>query len=100
MTCTTTAFLHLKFSLSLSLSLSLFLFPLSQRQREAQAAVPPEEMFRSQTDKYSKFDEQGLPTHDTEGQPLGDKQLKKNRKAWQAQEKKYRDYQTRSKEEK
>ena len=64
-------------------------FALLQRQREAQAAVPPTELFRLQTDKYSAFDEQGLPTHDAEGQPLSDKQKKKLQKLWQAQEKKY-----------
>ena len=61
----------------------------SQRQREAQASIPPTEMFRSQTDKYSAFDEQGLPTHDAEGEPLSAKQRKKLQKLWQAQEKKY-----------
>lgn len=60
-----------------------------QRQREAQASIPPAEMFRSQTDKYSAFDEQGLPTHDAEGEPLSAKQRKKLQKLWQAQEKKY-----------
>lgn len=62
-----------------------------QRQREAQAAIPPQEMFLSQTDKYSAFDEQGLPTHDASGQPLSDKQQKKLRKLWQAQEKKHKE---------
>ena len=60
-----------------------------QRQREAQAAIPPHEMFRSQTDKYSAFDEQGVPTADAKGQPLGDKQLKKLRKEWEEQKKRY-----------
>ena len=31
-----------------------------QRLREQQAAIPPQEMFLSQTDKYSAFDERGL----------------------------------------
>lgn len=30
-----------------------------QRQREEQAAIPPQQMFLNQTDKYSAFDEQG-----------------------------------------
>ena len=67
-----------------------------QRQREAQAAIPPQEMFRSQSDKFSLFDEQGVPTHDASGQPLSDKQQKKLRKLWQAQEKKYQEFQSRS----
>lgn len=32
---------------------------ISQRQREEQAAIPPDQMFRSQTDKYSAFNEKG-----------------------------------------
>ena len=55
------------------------------------AAIPPQELFRSQTDKYSAFDEQGLPTHDASGQVLSDKQQKKLQKLWQAQEKKYQE---------
>lgn len=55
------------------------------------AAIPPQEMFRSQTDKYSAFDEQGLPTHDASGQMLSDKQQKKLQKLWQAQEKKFQE---------
>ena len=68
---------------------NLSTLPPPQRQREAQASIPPTEMFRSQTDKYSAFDEQGLPTHDAEGEPLSAKQRKKLQKLWQAQEKKY-----------
>ena len=49
-------------------------------------------MFRDQTDKYSQFDEDGLPTHTAAGEPLSDKQTKKLRKLWQAQEKKHSDY--------
>ena len=69
----------------------------SQRQHETQATIPPEKIFHSQSDKYSAFDEQGLPTHDAEGQPISDTQLKKLRKLWQAQEKKYKDYLAKSK---
>lgn len=47
-------------------------------------------MFTNQTDKYSKFDEDGIPTHDHEGKPLSDKQIKKLQKQWTAQEKKYK----------
>ena len=49
-------------------------------------------MFHDQTDKYSQFDEDGLPTHTAAGEPLSDKQTKKLRKLWQAQEKKHNDY--------
>jgi cysteinyl-tRNA synthetase len=61
----------------------------AKRQREEQAAVPPDQMFRSQTDKYSKFDDKGIPTQDQTGKPLSDKQIKKLLKLWQAQEKKH-----------
>ena len=49
-------------------------------------------MFRDQTDKYSQFDESGLPTHDTSGELLFEKQVKKLHKLWQDQEKKYQEY--------
>ncbi|KAL5497322.1 hypothetical protein EMCRGX_G013781 [Ephydatia muelleri] len=60
-----------------------------KRQKEAQASIPPKEMFRSQTDKYGAFDEQGVPTTDNKGQPLSEKQLKKLRKEWEEQKKRY-----------
>lgn len=43
---------------SMSGRLSMFCSDL-QRQREEQAAIPPQQMFLDQTDKYSAFDEQG-----------------------------------------
>ncbi len=49
-------------------------------------------MFTNQLDKYSQFNEEGLPTHDNEGKPLSDKQLKKLQKLWTTQEKKYKEY--------
>eukprot|EP00731_Ephydatia_muelleri_P009012 Em0004g1350a len=61
----------------------------AERQKEAQASIPPKEMFRSQTDKYGAFDEQGVPTTDNKGQPLSEKQLKKLRKEWEEQKKRY-----------
>ena len=65
-----------------------------QKAREEAAAIPPEDMFRNQPDKFSQFDEQGVPTHDAAGQPITDSQRKKLRKQWQAQEKKHKDYLT------
>jgi cysteinyl-tRNA synthetase len=64
----------------------------ARRQREEQAAIPPQQMFLSQTDKFSAFDERGVPTHDQEGKPLSDKQMKKLHKLWQAQEKKHQEH--------
>ena len=46
-------------------------------------------MFRCETDKYSKFDGDGIPTHDIDGNPLTASQLKKLKKLWQQQNDKY-----------
>ncbi|KAM9764517.1 cysteine--tRNA ligase, cytoplasmic isoform 1-T1 [Menidia menidia] len=65
----------------------------AQRKQEQEMAklakmkVPPSEMFRSETDKFSKFDETGFPTHDAEGKELSKGQTKKLRKLFEAQEK-------------
>lgn len=66
--------------------------PLLQRARDAMAAVPPQDLFRNQPDKFSQFDEQGVPTHDATGQVITESQRKKLRKQWQVQEKKHREY--------
>uniref|UniRef100_A0A4W3IEV2 Cysteine--tRNA ligase, cytoplasmic n=1 Tax=Callorhinchus milii TaxID=7868 RepID=A0A4W3IEV2_CALMI len=66
-----------------------------QQQEEARLArmkIPPSEMFRLEKDKYSKFDENGFPTHDIEGKELSKGQSKKLRKAYEAQEKLYSEY--------
>ncbi|XP_041367075.1 cysteine--tRNA ligase, cytoplasmic-like [Gigantopelta aegis] len=63
-----------------------------QAAKEAQKKIPPSEMFKSETDKYSKFDDRGLPTHDAEGNELTKSALKKLTKLFEAQEKKYKDY--------
>lgn len=60
--------------------------------REAAKRMPPSEMFLSMTDKYSKFDDKGIPTHDVNGKELSESQLKKVMKLYNAQEKKYNDY--------
>ncbi|XP_076591244.1 cysteine--tRNA ligase, cytoplasmic isoform X1 [Chaetodon auriga] len=58
----------------------------------AKMKVPPSEMFRSETDKYSRFDETGFPTHDAEGKELSKGQAKKLRKLYEAQEKLHNEY--------
>ncbi|XP_068616701.1 cysteine--tRNA ligase, cytoplasmic [Brachionichthys hirsutus] len=58
----------------------------------AKMKVPPCEMFRKETDKYSKFDETGFPTHDTEGKEVSKGQAKKLRKLYEAQEKLHNEY--------
>lgn len=60
--------------------------------REAQKKVNPKEMFLKETDKYSAFDENGLPTLDVEGKEVSKGQVKKLQKLQQAQEKKYNEY--------
>nr|XP_045010665.1 cysteine--tRNA ligase, cytoplasmic isoform X2 [Jaculus jaculus] len=70
----------------------------ARRKQEQEAAklakmkIPPSEMFLSESDKYSKFDENGLPTHDTEGKELSKGQVKKLRKLFEAQEKLHKEY--------
>uniref|UniRef100_A0A6M2DE76 Cysteine--tRNA ligase, cytoplasmic n=1 Tax=Xenopsylla cheopis TaxID=163159 RepID=A0A6M2DE76_XENCH len=61
-------------------------------QREAQSKINPKDMFKAETDKYSKFDDEGMPTHDQEGKELSKGQLKKLQKLYQTQLKKYTDY--------
>ncbi|KAG7219513.1 hypothetical protein INR49_019037 [Caranx melampygus] len=58
----------------------------------AKMKIPPCEMFRSETDKYSKFDETGFPTHDVEGKELSKGQAKKLRKLYETQEKLHNEY--------
>uniref|UniRef100_A0A672JMT5 Cysteine--tRNA ligase, cytoplasmic n=1 Tax=Salarias fasciatus TaxID=181472 RepID=A0A672JMT5_SALFA len=58
-----------------------------ENARLAKMRIPPSEMFRSETDKYSSFDETGFPTHDAEGKEVSKGQAKKLRKLYEAQEK-------------
>jgi cysteinyl-tRNA synthetase len=44
------------------------------------------------TSVYTKFDDAGMPTHDSQGEPLNKTQGKKALKAFQTQEKKYEKY--------
>ncbi|XP_075044490.1 cysteine--tRNA ligase, cytoplasmic isoform X2 [Mixophyes fleayi] len=70
----------------------------ARKKQEQEAAklmkmkICPSEMFKTETDKYSKFDETGFPTHDTEGKELSKGQTKKLRKLFEAQEKLYKEY--------
>jgi len=58
-------------------------------QKDAKAKMPPSEMFKHEIDKYSKFDDQGIPTHDASGKELSASQLKKLKKLYAVQEKNY-----------
>nr|CAH7726846.1 unnamed protein product [Callosobruchus chinensis] len=60
--------------------------------KEAQKKIPPTEMFKKETDKYSKFDDDGLPTHDVEGKEISKGQIKKLQKLYEAQKKRYQEY--------
>ncbi|XP_065347910.1 cysteine--tRNA ligase, cytoplasmic [Cloeon dipterum] len=69
-----------------------------ERKKAEQAAlleqrkIKPSEMFLKESDKYSQFDDKGIPTHDKEGKEISKGQQKKLLKLYQAQEKKYNDY--------
>lgn len=91
---------------------------LFQMAKLAKMKISPCEMFLTETDKYSKFDEtvkilgpkrhktnvdeadfqcqtlrfQGFPTHDAEGKELSKGQAKKLRKLYEAQEKLHNEY--------
>lgn len=49
--------------------------------------IDPKEMFKSHTDLYSKFDEDGVPTHDAAGVELSKSAYKKLKKDWEKQKK-------------
>ncbi|KFO96748.1 Cysteine--tRNA ligase, cytoplasmic, partial [Calypte anna] len=66
-----------------------------QEQEAAKLAkmkIPPHEMFKLEHDKYSMFDENGFPTHDTEGKELSKGQIKKLKKLYETQEKLHKEY--------
>lgn len=63
-----------------------------QEAKNSTRKIPPSQMFLNQPDKYSLYDEKGIPTHDHEGEPIAKSQLKKLMKLYAQQEKKYNDY--------
>ncbi|KAK0159588.1 hypothetical protein PV327_010684 [Microctonus hyperodae] len=65
---------------------------LAEANKEAQKKIPPSEMFINELDKYSKFDDKGLPTHDHEGKELSKGLSKKLQKLQMQQEKRYNEY--------
>ncbi|EDW01873.1 cysteine--tRNA ligase, cytoplasmic [Drosophila grimshawi] len=60
--------------------------------KEAQRRINPKQMFLSETEKYSAFGEDGLPTHDKDGKEISKGQLKKLQKLQQQQETRYKEY--------
>ena len=77
---------------SIFLNLLLNAFSNWQRAKEAKKAIPPSQMFLHETDKYSKFDEKGIPTHDQAGQELSKGGRKKLEKAYEQQLKLHQEY--------
>ncbi|PAA88807.1 hypothetical protein BOX15_Mlig001018g1, partial [Macrostomum lignano] len=59
---------------------------------EDRGKQPAEQMFLGDTDKYSKFDERGMPTHDAQGKEVSKSALKKLQKLWDAQAKRHADW--------
>lgn len=69
-------------------------------QKEAMNKLPPIDFMKQltledgETPMYSKFGDDGLPTHDSQGEPLNKNQTKKAQKAFQTQQKKYEKFMT------
>jgi hypothetical protein len=59
---------------------------------EQQRAIHPSRLFITQTDKYSCFDGDGLPTADQDGNPLSKSALKKVAKQYEKQKELYENY--------
>jgi hypothetical protein len=59
--------------------------------KEAMKNIKPEDMFSTGPDAslYSKYDNDGIPTHTTDGEPLSKSQFKKLKKDWDKQKKLY-----------
>ena len=49
-------------------------------------------MYLKETDKYSQFDDKGIPTHDKEGKEISKGLLKKLNKDYEKQEKLYKEW--------
>lgn len=52
-------------------------------------SIAPQDMFKNQTDLYSQFDEDGVPTHDEKGEKLSKSLIKKLKKDWEKQKRLY-----------
>ena len=65
------------------------------REKLADGALSPSDAFAQQTDKYSRWSEDGRPTHDQEGKELSKSALKAVTKAWDARDKAHREWRER-----
>ncbi|KOS16083.1 cysteinyl-trna synthetase [Malassezia pachydermatis] len=64
-----------------------------RREQLERGRIPPSELFRApHTSEYSQWDEQGLPTHDKDGEALGKKRRKNIEKEYERQGKLHADY--------
>mmetsp|Transcript_111614 Transcript_111614/g.240626 ORF Transcript_111614/g.240626 Transcript_111614/m.240626 type:complete len:732 (+) Transcript_111614:80-2275(+) len=56
-------------------------------EKEAKKKMDPKKMFLDQTDLYSKFDDDGVPTHGADGAELPKSRAKKLKQEWDKQKK-------------
>jgi len=61
-------------------------------ERESKAKILPEQLFRQNPNEYAQFDENGIPTHNAENEPLSKNQRKGLEKEYQKQKKLYEKY--------
>lgn len=54
-------------------------------EKMARLNLDPKDMFKSQTDLYSQFDEDGIPTHNAAGEKISKSASKNLRKDWEKQ---------------
>lgn len=63
-----------------------------QQEKDEKARQHPRDMFRNQTELYSAFDSDGLPTHDSKGEPLAKAAVKRLQKEWAKQKEAHEKY--------
>jgi glutaminyl-tRNA synthetase len=61
-------------------------------EKQARMSIPPEVIFRKQTDLYSAWDEDGVPTHDAAGDKVSKSAYKNLKKEWEKQKKLFDKY--------
>ena len=63
------------------------------KEEAEKKGCPQEEFFQKfQKDKFSQYDEQGIPTHNAKGEELNEQHRKKLTKEWEKQAKTYKAY--------
>lgn len=61
-------------------------------ERLEKGKLAPEQMFLGLVEEFSKFDDNGIPTHDKEGAEVAKSRRKKLQKEWDAQKKLHLEY--------